>query len=107
MAIALPFSTAACTQTPATKVQTAVAANQPATRFNTAQSNGYIVTASNEAAVRRVYAKQGIALLRSIGNGQFELHLQTDPGLVDLTDLAKHSDGAITAVQPNFSYQAN
>jgi hypothetical protein len=107
MAIALPFSTAACTQTPAAKVQTVIAANQPATPFNTAQSNGYIVTAKDEAAVRRVYAKFSISVLRAIGNGLFEMKLQNDPGLAELSNAASHSGGAITTVQPNFSYQAN
>lgn len=106
LAIALPLSTVACTQTPAKQVQTVVAAaDKP--MFKPAQSNGYIVTANDEATVRRIYAKHGVTVLRAIGNGQFELHLQRDPGLAELNDLATHSGGAITAVQPNFTYQAN
>ncbi len=72
-----------------------------------AQSNGYIVTANDEAAVRRAYASLGITLLRAIGNGVFELHLNNDPGIAAITELANRSGGTITAVQSNFSYQAN
>lgn len=70
-------------------------------------TDGYIVTAQDEASVRLVYAKQGIKMLRTIGNGQFELHLQSDPGLAELNELAAHSSGVIRAIQPNYRYQTN
>lgn len=84
-----------------------MAANPAHGMFKPAQLAGYIVTAKDEAAVRRVYAKLGVAVLRSLGNGQFELQLQSDPGLAEVNNLASHSNGAITAVQPNYTYQAN
>lgn len=106
IAITLPLTAVACAQTPGNKAQNVVAAADSPV-LKSSRSDGYIVTARNEAAVRRVFAKQGVAVLRAIGNGQFELHLQNDPGLAELNGLATHSGGSITAVQPNFTYQTN
>lgn len=84
-----------------------VAENASAGMFKANQNKGYIVTAQDEASVQRVYGALGISLLRALGNQQFEMQLQNDAGIQVVTDLAHHSNGAITAVQPNYSYQAN
>ena len=101
----LPLTTVACTRPHAE----AIALNdKPATTLNQSEYSGYIVTALNEgeAAIRRTYAKFGVKVLRSIGNGHFELRLQNDPGLSELESLATRSGGSITAIQPNYIYKA-
>jgi hypothetical protein len=107
LAITLPLTTVACTQNSTPKETKVVAENTHAGMFKTNQNQGYIVTAQDEASVQRVYGALGISLLRALGNQQFEMHLQNDAGIQNVTDLALHSNGAITAVQPNYSYQAN
>lgn len=69
----------------------------------------YIVKASGDGAavIRRVFAQYGVLLVSPIGNEQYELRLQTDPGLEVLSDLAVKSGGAVKSIQPNFVYQAN
>jgi len=103
----LPLSTLACTQPHAEPTAPIVmAADQPVRSFVGAAQQGYIVTAKDEASVRRIFAQQGVTVLRSLGNGQFELHLQNDPGLSVVTEMASRSGGIISAVQTNQSYQA-
>ena len=84
-----------------------VAENTRVGMFKANQNKGYIVTAQDEASVQRVYGALGISLLRALGNSQFEMHLQHDVGIQTVSDLAQRSNGVITAVQPNYSYQAN
>lgn len=107
LAFTLPLSTVACTQNSTPKETKLVAENTSAGMFKANQNKGYIVTAQDEASVRRVFATLGISVLRALGNQQFELQLRNDAGIQAITDLASHSNGAITAVQPNYSYQAN
>lgn len=105
LALVLPLAAAACTR-PHTEV---IALNdKPANTLNQSPSNGYIVTSSNEGepAIRRAYTKFGIVAIKSIGNGLYELHVQDDPGLSEMENLATHSAGGIKAIQPNFSYKA-
>jgi hypothetical protein len=68
----------------------------------------YIVKASgdSEAVIRRVFAQYGVVLVNSIGNEQFEIRLERDPGLEVLNSLVVGSNGAVTAIQPNFVYRA-
>jgi hypothetical protein len=104
-ALALSLPTAACTRAHTE----AIALNdKPINTLNLSRSDGYIVTASNggEPAIRRAYAKFGIIAIKPIGNGLYELHVQSDPGLAEMENLALHSGGEIQAVQPNFIYQA-
>ncbi|NOT99635.1 MAG: hypothetical protein HOO97_11160 [Sideroxydans sp.] len=81
--------------------------DKPATTLNQPQYNGYIVTSDNkgEPAIRRTYSEFGIVAVRLIGNNQYELQLQNDPGLAELEKLATHSSGQIKAIQPNFIYK--
>ncbi len=76
--------------------------------LNQSQYSGYIVTALNEGepAIRRTYAKFGIVTIKPIGNGQYELRVQSDPGLTELESLATRSNDAIQAIQPNYIYRA-
>lgn len=82
--------------------------DKPSTTLNQPQYNGYIVTLNNEGepAIRRAYSEFGIITVRLIGNNQYELQLQNDPGLPELEKLATHSSGEIKAIQPNFIYKA-
>ena len=77
--------------------------------FNQTVPGSYIVKATGDgaAAIRRVFAHYGVALVLPLGNEQFELRLHRDPGLDALKSLAVDSDGAVTAVQPNFVYRSN
>jgi len=104
-AIVVSFGTTACTQ--AASHPTMAADNQTALPFRATQPTSYLVTAKDEAGVRRVYGKYGINLLRVIGNGLFEIGLQNDPGLSDLDHAAQESNGAVQAVQPNYTYHTN
>jgi hypothetical protein len=86
----------------------AVEKKEPA-MFNQTVSGSYIVKASGdgEQVIRRIFAQYGVTLVRPLGNEQFELRLQRDPGLSAIKGLAAGSDGAVTAIQPNFVYHAN
>lgn len=84
-----------------------IAENSNSGMFTANQNKGYIVTAPDAASVQRVYGALGIKVLRALGNSQFEMQLQQDAGVEAVSNLALHSNGAITAVQPNYSYQAN
>ncbi|MGB7650065.1 MAG: hypothetical protein WBL62_02565 [Gallionella sp.] len=107
LAIALPLSTIACTQNNAHQETKMIAENSNSGMFTANQNKGYIVTAPDAASVQRVYGALGVKVLRALGNRQFEMHLQQDAGIEAVSNLAQHSNGAITAVQPNYSYQAN
>ncbi len=69
----------------------------------------YIVKASGDgaASIRRVFAQYGVLLVSPLGNEQYELRLQTDPGLAVLSDLSVKSGGAVKSIQPNFVYRSN
>ena len=104
-------TTVACSQATAPKPSVAAAPavviKPPATSAQTVPGS-YIVNATGDgaAAIRRVFAQYGIVLVNSIGNEQFELRLEHDPGLDALKSLVSGSGGAVTAVQPNFIYRA-
>ena len=104
-------TTVACSQatTPAVAPAKPTVTDKEPARFNQTVPGSYIVKASGDgaAAIRRVFAPYGVALVNPLGNGQFELHLQRDPGLDALKSLAAGSGGAVTAVQPNFVYHAD
>ncbi|MDD4979423.1 MAG: hypothetical protein PHI29_12410 [Gallionella sp.] len=107
IAILLPLTTMACSQPPTQKAMpVATVTAQTAPVFMGAAQQGYIVTAKDEASIRSTFAKQGVTMLRSIGNGQFEMHLQQDPGLSVVSEIASRSGGNISAVQANQRYQA-
>ena len=97
-------TTSACSQTPTPPV----AKKEPA-MLNQTVAGSYIVKASEdgEEVIKRVFAQYGIALVRPLGNDQFELRLQQDPGIDALKSLAADTDGAVTSVQPNFIYHIN
>lgn len=88
--------------------ETAALNENPATTSNQARYNGYIVKSSKEgeSAIRRIYSKFGIVTIKFIGNDQFELNLQNDPGLLEMESLANQSSGAVKAIQPNYIYKA-
>lgn len=77
--------------------------------LNQTVSGSYIVKASGdgEQIIQRVFAQYGVALVRPLGNEQFEMQLKLDPGLNTLKSMAAGSDGAVTAVQPNFVYHSD
>ena len=77
--------------------------------FNQTVPGSYIVKApgDGEQVIRRVFAQYGVALVRPLGNEQFELRMDRDPGLKTLKNMAAGSDGAVTAVQPNFVYHSD
>lgn len=68
----------------------------------------YLVKASGDgnAVIRRVFAQYGVALVRPLGNDQYELRLDRDPGLDVLKSLAAGSEGAVKAIQPNLVYRS-
>ncbi|MDD5057210.1 MAG: hypothetical protein PHQ60_05010 [Sideroxydans sp.] len=68
----------------------------------------YIVNAPGDGAVaiRRVFAKYGVVQVNALGNNQYEMRLERDPGLDALNSLATGSNGAVTAIQPNIVYHA-
>lgn len=84
-------------------------ADKESARFNQTVPGSYIIKASGDGAavIRRVFAQYGVVLVNPLGNSQFELHLQRDPGLDALKKLAASSGGVVTAVQPNFVYHAD
>lgn len=77
--------------------------------FNQSTSGSYIVKVSvgGEPVIRSIFGKYDVVLVRPLGNKQFEMQLKLDPGLDALKKSAAGSDGAITAVQPNFVYHSN
>lgn len=77
--------------------------------FNQTVPGSYIVKVSGdgELVIRRIFAKYGVALVRPLGNEQFEMQLKLDPGLDTLKSMAAGSDGAVMAVQPNFVYHSD
>jgi hypothetical protein len=77
--------------------------------LNQTVSGSYIVKVSGdgEQVIRRVFAQYGVVLVRPLGNDQFELRLSRNPGLDTLKSMAARSDGAVTAVQPNFVYHSD
>lgn len=109
---AMPALTAmvACSQaaTPMMDPAPAVETRGSAMFDQTAVSGSYIVKAPGDGntAIRHVFAQYGVALVRSLGNEQFELRLERDPGLDALKSLVTGSGGAVTAIQPNFVYRS-
>lgn len=93
---------AACSQVPAPSHAL------PSAIDNKIVSGSYIVNAAadGELVIRRVFAEYGVALLRSLGNGQFELRLNQDPGLEVAKNKVAGTNGAISAIQPNFVYHS-
>ena len=77
--------------------------------LNQTVSGSYIVKVlgDGEQVIQRVFAQYGVVLVHPLGNEQFELRLDRDPGLDTLKSLAAGSDGAVTAVQPNFVYHSD
>ena len=104
-------TTVACSQATAPKPSVAAAPaiviKPPVTSGQTVPGS-YIVKAPGDgaAAIRRVFAQYGVLLVNPLGNEQFEIRLERDPGLEALKGLASGSGGAVTAVQPNFVYRA-
>jgi len=83
--------------------------NNKPSLFNQTVSGSYIVNVSGggEPAIRRIFGKYDVVLVRSLGNEQFEMQLGNDPGLDALQKTVTKSEGAIKAVQPNFVYHDN
>jgi hypothetical protein len=105
MAALLSFTTTlACTQAATPSLEK----HEPAMLDRTV-AGSYIVKVSGdgELVIRRIFAKYGVALVRSLGNEQFEMQLKLDPGIDTIKSMAAGSDGAVTAVQPNFIYHSN
>lgn len=109
-ALTVLATTVACSQTatPSVAAKPTVVNKEPA-RINQTVPGSYIVKASGDgaAAIRRVFAQCGVVTVNPLGNEQFELRLQRDPGLDTLKSLAAGSGGAVTAIQPNFVYHAD
>lgn len=103
-------TTVACSQTASPSAASAplVVSKAPAWSNQTVPGS-YIVTAPGDgpAAIRRVFAQYGVVQVNPLGNNQFELRLQRDPGLDVLTGLVNGSGSAVKAIQPNFVYHAD
>lgn len=100
-------TTVACSQAATPAAAPPVVANKGSALFNqTAVPGSYIVKASGDAVIRRVFAQYGVALVRSLGNEQYELRLDQDPGLDVLKSLAAGSGGAVATIQPNLVYRS-
>jgi hypothetical protein len=100
-------TTVACSQTAVPSVaSTPTLVTKAPARYSQTVPGSYIVTAPGDgtAAVRRIFAQYGVVQVNPLGNNQFELRLQRDPGLDALTSLIAGSSGAVTAIQPNFVY---
>lgn len=105
-------TTVACSQAATPTVATATAPTMDkkgSAMLNQTVPGSYIVKASGDGAtaIRRVFAQYGVVLVSPLGNEQYELRLERDPGLDALKSLAAGSGGAVTAVQPNFVYHAD
>jgi hypothetical protein len=103
-------TTTACSQSAQPPVAPAqVLINKAPAISNQTVPGSYIVTAPGDGAtaIRRVFAQYGVVQVNPLGNNQFELRLQRDPGLDALTGLATGSNGAVNAIQPNFVYHAD
>ena len=105
-------TTVACSQATAPKpsvATTPTVIEKPSVTFDKTVPGSYIVKApggEGAAAIRRVFAQYGVVLVNSIGNEQFEMRLERDPGIEALKGLVSGSGGAVTAVQPNYIYRA-
>lgn len=104
-------TTVACSQAPAPKpsvATTPTVIEKPSVTFGKTVPGSYIVKAPGDgaAAIRRVFAQYGVVLVNPLGNEQFEIRLERDPGLEALKGLVSGSGGAVNAVQPNFVYRA-
>lgn len=102
--IAILFSvtmSVACSQVPAVP-----AVSKQTIMLNQTVPGSYIVNApgDGESVIRRVFVEYDVLIVRSLGNEQFELRLNRDPGLEALKSTVSKSDGAVTAIQPNFVY---
>jgi hypothetical protein len=77
--------------------------------MNQTVSGSYIASApgAGELAVRRVFAEYGIVSVTPLGNDQYELRLNRDPGIEALSISVNNSGGLIRAIQPNFTYRIN
>ncbi|MBU1483097.1 MAG: hypothetical protein KKH12_15645 [Gammaproteobacteria bacterium] len=113
MAAMLSLTTlVACSR--AEKQQPALASGKPAVVYKERGQAGqtvpgsYIVKASGDgtAAIRKYFAQYGVMRVNSLGHEQYEMRLERDPGIDVLQGLATGSNGAITAIQPNFIYHA-
>jgi len=113
MAAMLSLTTVvACSR--AEKPQPALASGKPAVVYKERGQAGqtvpgsYIVKASGDgaAAIRKYFAQYGVMQVTPFGREQYEMRLERDPGIDALHGLATGSNGAITAIQPNFVYQA-
>lgn len=103
-------ATAACSQaaTPVASPALTIEDKEPGMSRQTVVPGSYIVKAPGDGAViRRVFAQFGVLQVNSLGNEQFELRLERDPGLEVLKSLAAKSRGGVTTIQPNFIYRAN
>lgn len=99
-----------CSQTaPSAVAPKKLEVSQAPAQFNQTLPDSYIVKAPGDgvATIRRVFAQYGVVLVSPLGNEQYELRLQTDPGLAVLNDLTVKSGGAVTSIQPNFVYRSN
>ena len=99
-----------CSQTPEPTVAPQLDwVNKNELTFNQTVPGSYIVTAPGDgvSAIRRVFAPYGILLVNLLGNEQFEMRLDRDPGLDALKSLSERTGGAIKAIQPNFVYHTN
>lgn len=106
LAILLPLTTVNCTSTPLKNTVPTRATPLSAPNKN----QGYIITTTvtaDDKIIRKIYADYGVIWLRALGNHQYELRLQNDPGLDEMLHVSAHSGSGITAVQPNYSYSIN
>lgn len=104
-------ATVACSQaaTPVASPALTIEDKEPGMSRQTVVPCSYIVKAPGDGAavIRRVFAQFGVLQVNSLGNEQFELRLERDPGLEVLKSLAAKSRGGVTTIQPNFIYRAN
>jgi hypothetical protein len=91
------------------QASTASSIQKPSAGFNRSASSSYVVKAPGDGVktIRRIFAEFGVVLVQPLGNEQYELRLERDPGLDALKSLAASSGGAVAAVQPNFVYHSN
>lgn len=93
-----------CSQT-----STAPVIQKPSAGFHRSSSSSYVVKAPKDGdkAIRRIFSEYRVLFVQALGNEQFEVRLERDPGVDVLKGLAASSNGAVTAVQPNFVYHSN